>query len=132
MALLVPNSAEIEILKYIFNQTSPENLVIRLYSNNVTPSETDTVGTYTETTGGGYAPINLTPGNWTLLSGNPATASHTLVEWTFNASVGNVYGYYVTRISSGDLVWAERFTNGPYNINNVGDILRITPRLSLE
>ena len=132
MALLVPNASEVEILEYIFNKQSPEDLDIRLYTNDYTPLETDTISNYTEATGGGYALIQLASANWTIVPGNPSQGTHTQVTWTFTGSVGNVYGYYITRRTTGDLMWAERFTNGPFNIQNNGDEIRITPRLSLE
>lgn len=132
MTLVVPNSAETLILEYILNKGAPQDLDIRLYTNDVTPSETDTVSTYIQATGGGYAAIELTPGNWSINPGNPTTSEHTQVSWTFTGSVGLIYGYYVVRRTGGELVWAERFTNGPYNIQQNGDIIRITPRLNLE
>jgi hypothetical protein len=80
------------------------------------------------TTGG----ISLTPGSWSVISGNPSQAEHTEVTWTFSGAAGNVYGYYVTRDIGGELLWAERFTNGPFNITTNGDEIKITPRLTLE
>ena len=134
MALIVPNSAEGFILGYIVGTETPEALTIRLFDNDYTPTETDTVAAYTEVTGSNYAGISLgTPGNWTITDGEPSLAEHTQVSWTFDANanqVGNVYGYYVTRDTSNDLVWAERFTNGPYNIQTENDQIRITPRLT--
>jgi hypothetical protein len=133
MALVVPNSAEGFILGYIVGTDTPEALTIRLFGNDYTPTEIDTVAAYTEVTGGGYAGISLSSLNWTITDGDPSLAEHTQVSWTFDAtaaSVGNVYGYYVTRDTSSDLVWAERFTNGPYNIQTENDQIRITPRLT--
>jgi len=133
MALLVPNGIEGEILKYVLNITAPENLSIRLYTNNITPAETDTVGTYTEATGGGYTSKPLVPGSWVITLNNPAAqATHPQIVWTFTGVVGNVYGYFVTRDTSNDLMWSERFTNGPYNVQNNGDEVKVTPRSSLE
>lgn len=132
MALVVPNGSEAQMLNYILNKTTPEDLTIRLYSNDITPGETDVVGTYTEVTGGGYSSISLTPASWTVTPGNPSSGEHTQVTWTFTGSVGLVYGYYITRDSTSDLFWAERFTSGPFNIQNNGDEIRVTPRLTLE
>jgi hypothetical protein len=52
--------------------------------------------------------------------------------WTFTGALGNVYGYYTTRASSGDLVYAERFTDGPYNIVNNGDQIKLAASLQAE
>lgn len=132
MAYAVPNNSEVYMLEYILNKTAPQNLDIRLFTNNITPTETDVAATYTEAAGGGYALIQLTAGSWTIVAGAPSLATHTQVTWTFTGAVGNIYGYYITRRTTGELMWAERFNNGPYNIQNNGDEIRITPRLSLE
>ena len=132
MAYAVPNNSEVYMLEYILNKAAPQNLDIRLYTNNVTPSETDTAATYTEAVGGGYALIQLTPASWNIVAGAPSLATHTQVSWTFTGAVGDIYGYFITRRTTGELMWAEIFNNGPYPVNNNGDEIRITPRLSLE
>jgi len=135
MALVVPNGSEVIMLNYILNIDAPENLSIQLYANNVIPDENSTVASFTEVANGlGYTTggISLTPGSWSVISGNPSQAEHTEVTWTFTGAAGNVYGYYVTRDTGGELMWAERFTNGPFNITTNGDEIKITPRLTLE
>ncbi len=135
MALVVPNASEVIMLNYILNIDAPENISIRLYANNVIPDENSTIATFVEVANGlGYTNggISLTPGSWSVISGNPSQAEHTEVTWTFTGAAGNVYGYYVTRDTGGELMWAERFTNGPFNITTNGDEIKITPRLTLE
>ncbi len=132
MALVVPNAAEQIILQYILNIDLPEGLVIHLYSNNIVPLEVDTVTSYVEVVGGGYSSISLVAGNWTIIAGTPTSAEHTEVVFLFTGAVGNVFGYFVTRVTGGELLWAERFSNGPFNIQTSGDEIRITPRLTLE
>ena len=132
MALVVPNSAETIMLGYITNNDAPENLVIHLYSNNYTPDEFTTVSSVTEVTGGGYGSMGLTPGSWSIATGTPSQAEYPEVTWTFTGAVGNVYGYYITRQTGGELMWAERFSNGPFDIQTNGDQIKITPRLTLE
>lgn len=132
MALTVPNSAELIIIQYVLNVSTPEGLVLHLYSNNILPQETDTISNYIEVTGGGYASVSLVAGNWNIVAGTPTTAEHSEVVFTFTGAVGNVYGYFVTRTTGGELFWSERFTNGPFNIQTNGDEIRVTPRLTLE
>lgn len=135
MALVVPNASEVIMLNYILNIDAPENISILLYANNVIPDENSTVATFTEVANGlGYTTggQSLTPGSWSVISGNPSQAEHTEVTWTFTGAAGNIYGYYVTRDTGGELLWAERFTNGPFNITTNGDEIKITPRLTLE
>jgi hypothetical protein len=133
MALLVPNGSEVIALSYLVGKTTTtEPLVLRLYSSNTTPAETDTVGTYTELVGGGYASIALTGATWTVVAGNPTTASYPQQTWTFTGAAPTVYGYYLTRATSADLVYAERFSDGPYGIANNGDAIKVTPSISAE
>ena len=132
MTLLVPNSAEAIILANFLNKTAPQDLRLKLYSSDTTPSETDTEATYTETTGGGYVQQALTASSWTVTPGNPTTAAYPEATFTFTGAAGNVYGYYVVQSISGALMWAERFTNAPLNIQNNGDEIRVTPQITLE
>jgi hypothetical protein len=131
MPLVVPNSAETFILGYILKKHTPEDLDIRLFTNDHIPTEGDVVGNFIEATGGGYATIQLDPTQWVITPGEPSLGEHPQVSWVFTGGVvGNVYGYYVTRRSTGDLVWAERFSNGPYLIQTANDQIRVTPRLT--
>ena len=132
--LLVPNVGELRFLNFILNKVAQENQTIKLYSNNITPSQTDTDATYTEVTGGGYVSKSLVAANWTVSGGNPGTATHTQQTWTFTGAVsgGLVYGYYIVGASSGTLLWAERFSDGPYPISFVNDQILITPKLNLQ
>ena len=132
MALLAPNAAEDVMLQNILNKTLPQNVVLRLYSNNVTPAETDVAATYTEVTGFGYTSVTLPGTSWTITPGNPTSASFAQQTFTFTGSFGNVYGYFMTQLTSGFIMWAERFTDGPYNIVNNGDQIKITPVITLE
>lgn len=132
MALLVPNVGEERALKAILNHTAPQDLTLKLYTSNTTPAESDTAGTYTEAAGFGYVAKTLTGASWTVTAGDPTVATYAQQTWVFSGALGNVYGYFVVQSSSGILMWAERFTDGPYNVQNNGDEIRITPRIELS
>lgn len=132
MTLLVPNASEVIIMENFLNKTAPQDLVLKLYSSNTTPAETDTVAAYTELSGGGYSDIDLVAANWIVTPGNPTSAAYPEQTFTFTGAAGNVYGYYVVQAVSGALMWAERFTNAPLNIQNNGDEIRITLQITLE
>jgi len=132
VSLLVSNASEAVIMANFLNKTAPEDLDIKLYSSDTTPAEGDTEATYTEVTGGGYATIQLTAASWTITPGAPTSAGYPQITFTFTGSVGNVYGYFVVQRSSGKLMWSERFTNGPFNIANNGDEIKVTPSITLE
>lgn len=133
MALLVPNAAEDVMLQNILNKTAPQDQRLKLFQNNVTPAETDTEATYTESTWTGYAFIALTGASWTITPGNPTSAA--AAEQVFTSSAvqsQNNYGYFVIQAVSGKILWAERFSNGPYLIQNNGDAIKVTPQFTGE
>lgn len=131
MTLLVPNVGEGRMLKAIVNHTAPENLVLKLYTSNTTPAETDTAATYTEASGNGYSSVTLTGASWTITEGAPSYAQYAQQTFTFTGALGNVYGLFLIQTTSTILMWAERFTDGPYNIQNNGDQIKITPYIEL-
>ncbi len=133
MTVVVPNVGEILVLKNYLNNTAPQDQVLKLYTNDVTPGEGDTAGTYTEATFTGYSSAALAGANWNFTSGDPsfATYSSTL---TFTSSANqtavSVYGFYIVQGTSGLLMWSERFSDGPYSIVRNGDNIQITLKLA--
>jgi hypothetical protein len=133
MTIMVPNSGEVIALSYLVNKATPENLVYRFFTNNITPSETDTAATYTEAAGGGYAAMNLAGANWAVSGGAPSTATYAQQTTTFTGPLtGNttIYGYFATRATSGDLVLAETFTS--FTPAASGDNIKLTPTITAD
>lgn len=130
MALNFPDVGENLSLEMIVNKTAPQNLVLKLFKNNITPSDTDTAGTYTEATFGGYTAITLTGSSWgTASSGTIAYGSQQ--TFTCNATAtDDIYGYYVVQAVSGTLLYSERDASAPLAIRNSGDAIKITPTIS--
>ena len=133
-ALLVPNNGEGDGLEAFVAKTAATVLILRLYTSNTTPAETDVTATYTEAAGSGYAAINLTGATWGAPSeGAPSSIAYP--QQTFTSSGGgwgNTYGYFMTRTTSGRIALAERFSAGPYNVANSGDNIKITPQITLD
>ena len=134
MALVAPNVGVQEILRRALNYSATGDVKLKLYQSNTTPGETDTTSTYTEATFTGYAEKTLTGASWTVTNADPSEASY--AEQTFTSSAGSqnqaVYGYYVTNSAGTVLLWAERFTDGPYTIVNNGDAIKVTPKITLD
>lgn len=128
MALLVPNVGEREMLARILNGTDKSK--IHLYQVDKTPAETDTAAGYTEVNTGGYALITLSS-TWTIGVADPTEASYVQVSFDFT-SAATVYGYYVTDNANSILLWAEKFSDGPYNIPSGGGSVKITPKIQLD
>jgi|WetSurSiteA1Bulk_404760.scaffolds.fasta_scaffold94437_1 hypothetical protein len=134
MTLRIPNVGEGNMLEMIVNKTAPENLILKLFTSNTTPADTDTASTYTEASFTGYTAKTLAGSSWTVTPGSPSEAAY--AQQTFTSTAGSqsasVYGYYVIQTTSTELMWSERFTDGPYVIVNNGDEIRITPKLTLQ
>lgn len=138
MALTLADVGADEVLKTYFNNTRPaggNNLTLKLYCSNTTPADTDTAGTYTEASGGGYAAITLTNGSWTVTVGNdPSDATYAQQTFTFTGALDSavpiVYGYFVVD-ADGTLIWAERFSASFTPANN-GDQIKVTPKFELS
>ena len=129
MALNVSDAGENAILEMIVNKTAAQNPVLKLYKNNITPSDTDTGATYTEATFGGYAAITLTGASWnSAASGSISYGSQQ--TFTCNATAtDDIYGYYVVQTTSGILLWSERDASAPFAVRNSGDAVKITPSI---
>lgn len=131
MALNFPDVGENIALEALVNKTAPQNLVLRLYSNNITPSDTDTAGTYTEATFAGYSAITLTGATWNAAaSGSISYSAQQTFTRTSTGAPENIYGYYVTQFTSGILVYSERDGAAPFAITNNGDAIKITPTIT--
>lgn len=131
MALNVPDVGENIALEALVNKTAPQNLTLKLFSNNITPSDTDVAGTYTEATFAGYASISLTGASWGAASAGTITyGSQQTFTRSTTGTTENIYGYYVIQAVSGILVWSERDASAPFAVTNSGDAIKLTPTIS--
>ena len=130
MPLNVPDVGENKILEMMVNKTAPENLVLRLFQSNTTPSDTDTAATYTESNFTGYASITLTGATWSAASAGSIAYSAQQTFTCSGAASQSVYGYYITQLTSTVLIWSERDALAPFAIANSGDAVKITPTIT--
>ena len=112
MALSVCDNGELIALKALIGATAQtEDFVVGLFISNITPAEGDTAATYTanEAAGGGYARKTLTKATW-VVSANPIT--YPAQTWTFTGALTGsavIYGYFILRATTLDLIYAENF-----------------------
>ncbi len=136
MALLVPDVGEAYLLSAFVGKQPATVPVLKLYKNNVTPAETDIHSTYTVATFTGYADISMSStGSWTVSGTAPTMIAYPQQTFTCGANLGateQLYGYYVIATTSNTLLWAERFSDGPYPITNNGDQVKITPQITAD
>lgn len=135
MPMVVADIGADEILKTYFNNARPSggnNLTLKLYTNNYTPVDTSTAGSFTEASGAGYAAKTLTNGSWTVTPANdPSDAVYAEQTWTFTGALAgsaSVYGYFVVD-ADGTLIFAELLGTGfPFQPLLNGDQIKVTPK----
>ncbi len=128
---VVPTIGEQELLKRLLNATAPDDMAIRLFTNDHTPSKGDTIDSYTEvpTTDTAYGPISLIGDDWTVESNGGVTeAVHPQVVFSLE-DAHTIYGYYVTDSTGELLLLAEAFEDGPYDIPSSGEEIKVNPKV---
>lgn len=140
MALYVPNVAETVMLERLLKSlnggvdttTSTQSYqIMKLNINDVVADETNSLGSFQEATQSGYAAVTLATGGWTVVTN---TASYSpAATFTFSTSA-SVFGYYVvdTATPTPNLLWAESFTGGPFQLPSSGGQIQVTPTLTLS
>lgn len=133
MAILAPNLGEIEMLKRILNFSATGNVLCRLFRNNYTPVETSSNGNFTQATAAGYAAKTINGTAWSIVTDGSGFGHATAPQQSFIYSAAEtVYGVYFTNAGNTITLWAERFSDAPYNIPGGGGTVNVTPHLRLE
>lgn len=138
--IVVPNTGDILMLKYILNALAQDGnsppsggeRALKLFTNNVNPSKSLELDDLIESTAAGYAAITLTGVSWTFGTSSGGTNSAVYEEQVFNFTTGvTAYGYYVTTTeATPQILFAERFTDGPYPLISSGGQISVTPFLA--
>ena len=123
----MPNEGEEDILDVILATT----LVLRLFKNNFSPANSSVLSDFTEADFTGYSAITLTGASWVTTQADPSTATYAQQAFTGTGTAQTVYGYYITRTSSGRVWYYQRFTT-PLSIGSVTPAIRITPTLNFK
>jgi hypothetical protein len=135
MAFVLADVGADLVLGTFFVATAVQNTKLKLFATNVTPSDADVVGTYTEASGGGYAAKTLTRGTWVLTVGHdPSDVVYADQVFTFTGALttnGTIYGHYITDNAGTVLLGAEKLTT-PYTPAVNGDTLTIGMTLKLS
>jgi len=126
MSIILSDVGALQLLKKVFPGTQPTNslalatagsMLLKLYVNNVVPSDTDTAAVYTEVIANdaGYNDVELLVGGWTVqMLNNIAESRYAQQNFAFTGALdttdgksGTIFGYYVVD-SDGVLLFAER------------------------
>ncbi len=100
---------------------------IDLFTNNATPTTASVIGDFTIATYTGYAQQSFGTSTVGSVSGNNITLATAQKTFAVTATAGSnqVYGY-ILKDGSGNLIAAEKFSGGPYNMQTLGDTLKLT------
>jgi hypothetical protein len=122
MSIIITNIAKQKFLENFF---SVENLTLKLFSNDVTPSSTDDSDSFEEFSGGNYSSVELNSSEWNITSSD---VFYPQINWSFENVSGNIYGYYIVD-QNDSVIFAERFPNAPYAVSNSGDEIAVSLNL---
>ena len=134
MPLTVPIVGDTLLLRYMLNNVTPADVQMRLYSNNVTPHESSALSDFTESAATSpYTAVTLSGASWTVSSGATAGSTGTYAAQNFNFSTADtIYGYFITSGGARTLLWAERFSGGPFQLPTSGGQIQVNPKISLD
>lgn len=115
MSCVMTYSGERELLNRAFGKVTYDALKLKLYSDDRTPQISDEASYYDEVDEGDYSEIEISPGDWTVnTTSEITTASLATQTFSFTSTVSRISGYYITNNDGSTLLFAERFTDGPY------------------
>lgn len=106
---------------------------LHLFQNNFTvgPGEFN-LASFEEADFEGYSPAQLDQIHWDFSVSTTTVALYTVPQ-VFQATAPDqdqqVYGYYIT--DGVEVLYAETFTGGPFHIDEVGDSITVTPRVTI-
>jgi hypothetical protein len=131
MTLVVPNVGEATNLDNMLKATTPEALVLKLYTNNYDCINSSIASNFTECAIAGYAAKTLTRAGWNAaVGGSPSSSTYGTAQ-TFNfTGTGAIVGYFLIGATSLTLYWAERLYATTGQTFNNGDSLTITPKIT--
>lgn len=131
MSLVVPDVGKMQLLDDLLEA---EETWLHLYQNNYTPVDGSVLGSFTEADFSGYEAVLID--SWTassIVSGRARSVADPEVFTQDGGSTGNdIYGYYITKGETGALLWAERGSGAPYDMNSAGRQLSVALQLTLR
>lgn len=108
---------------------TPVAKYLRLFTNNLTPANTDAIGSYTECGDASYNPIALTGSSWSI-SNVSGGRSATYPAQTFNFAAGNnLYGWYITDNPATKVYFAGNLPSPPVVVPSTGGTYALTVTL---
>lgn len=113
--IVIPNEGKILAVERWLapDPTTGETWVVGLFQNNYTPVDATVAGDFVPASFTGYAPVNITEGNWgagAITSNVAYSTSSVSPLYTCTAGASQtIYGWYAVGLSTGKCLAAERF-----------------------
>lgn len=129
----ISNQGEIDLLCSFVNKSSPENIKIKLFVNNITPKKDYSIHNFIELSHAYYDDIILDANRWVpqvakIEDIEANIISYADVLFTIRGFVGTIYGYYAVGVNTSTLKFYSVFDN-PYKINVEGATIKTTLNL---
>ena len=130
----IPNAAEVKMLEKVVNKVAAQNLSLGLFTNDLTIGNSTVAGDFTEASGGGYSAKTLTAASWSMSEvSDEAVATYAQQTFTFTGALSGsatVYGEFYTEVTSGDLIYARKYTGDEqFTPAANGETIKTTPRI---
>lgn len=132
--LKVPDVGELLLMAFLRDKLNSPGVYLHLYQNDRTPANADVLADYTDATFDGYVELPLDAFSVPITVSGRAFIAMGLQVFTMTGAVtpNNIYGYYVVNNAQTGLLWAERFSSVPIVMNGPGDVVSVTPSLTLR
>lgn len=139
MPQVVQNSSQILLLENV--RAAPlsnglwNDVVIKLFQNDFTPNVNTVLADFTEADFSGYASVNqvatwLTP--FVDANGIPRMMNAQMqFDHDGGVTANAIFGYWVEKAITGELLWAERFVDGPFNLALITDAIALTLAIAI-
>jgi len=133
MSLIVTNQSRVLMLEIIMNKsTSSGDRRLKLFINNVVPTQNTVLEDLTECTATGYISKVLSGSSWNVETVDGITSA-SYDEQVFDIEEEIlIYGYYVTNNTGTQLLWLERFVGAPYSLPTGGGSIGIELSFTLS
>lgn len=93
---------------------------LRLYSNNVTPSNATVLADLTESSFSGYSAVTLSGWSSPVVTAHVAQSDPSSITFTITSGTATVYGWYATNSAGTRLLWAQRDPSAPITLDATG------------
>lgn len=131
--IYMPECAAKKWLEVIVGLDLQENMLLKLFTNDLTITDATVAGDFAEMTGQGYAAKTLSMSSWGAPTwdavNKQASSAYAEQVWNFNGEGGlvNVRGWYLVMATTGTLLLACKF-GAPKPIQNAGETIKVTPQ----